>query len=404
MDPLLLLCFAPRNVSFLAKAPLFGMPIVGSFIRAFGSIPVFRRQDTGTDPARNRETFEAAHRLLVTGGALGLFPEGASHDEPELLPLRTGAARIVLGAATLGNASVSLVPAGLFYTWKQRFRSSALVVFGEPIAVPPFPPESETGDRSEERSEPSAPAVRELTRRIAAALGELTLHAETRAALRLVRLADGIFASGEGPGALVEQLARRRRFVEGHRRLAARDPARLASLEERIERFEMERHAAGLALADLRPEGLGFRESLFLLASNAGAALLAPFAAAGAIIHYPAYRLAGIFARRISHGEEDVASTAKLGVSLLLFPGTWITGAILAGRALGWPAAVGALFLLPASGWAAVRTAEALGAVISRLRAVRFLLIRRGAARNLLAERLAIRREILDLAEELDLP
>ena len=29
IDPLFLLCFVPRPVSFLAKAPLFRMPIIG---------------------------------------------------------------------------------------------------------------------------------------------------------------------------------------------------------------------------------------------------------------------------------------------------------------------------------------------------------------------------------------
>lgn len=395
VDALLLLCFAPRPVSFLAKAPLFRMPLVGPFIRAFGSIPVYRRQDAGTDPARNRETFEAAHRLLGSGGALGLFPEGASHDEPELLPLRTGAARIVLGAAAHRSASVFLVPTGLFYTWKQRFRSSALVLFGGAIEVPAAPPAHDDG-------EPPADAVRELTARIATALESLTLHAETRDALRLARLADRIFASGDLPEALADQLARRRRFVEGHRRLAARDPARLASLEERIAQFDTERRAAGLALHDLSPEGLGARGAL-LLASNAGILLLAPVAAAGALVHYPAYRLAGVFARRIARGDEDIASTAKLGVSLLLFPATWIAGALLAGRALGVPAGIAALALLPASGWAALRFAEAFNAVVGRMRALGVLLLSRSAVERLLAEREAIRREILALAEELEL-
>src|SRR5713226_6651013 len=49
IDPLLLLCFAPRPVSVLAKAPLFSMPVVGSFVRAFDSIPVHRSQDPGSD-------------------------------------------------------------------------------------------------------------------------------------------------------------------------------------------------------------------------------------------------------------------------------------------------------------------------------------------------------------------
>src|SRR5881296_1422276 len=57
IDPAFLVCLAPRRVSFLAKAPLFRMPIVAAFARAFEAIPVHRRQDEGTDPSKNRETF-----------------------------------------------------------------------------------------------------------------------------------------------------------------------------------------------------------------------------------------------------------------------------------------------------------------------------------------------------------
>ena len=38
IDPTFLLCLAPRRVSFLAKAPLFHMPIIGAIARAFGAM------------------------------------------------------------------------------------------------------------------------------------------------------------------------------------------------------------------------------------------------------------------------------------------------------------------------------------------------------------------------------
>src|SRR5437016_14382358 len=56
IDPVFLLCFAPRPVSFLAKAPLFRTFFISWFVRGFGSIPVYRREDNES-PAQNRETF-----------------------------------------------------------------------------------------------------------------------------------------------------------------------------------------------------------------------------------------------------------------------------------------------------------------------------------------------------------
>src|SRR6266849_10211817 len=63
VDPAFLLCLAPRRVAFVAKAPLFRMPVIGYLVRALDSLPVYRRQDLGQDVSRNIETFVAARKL-----------------------------------------------------------------------------------------------------------------------------------------------------------------------------------------------------------------------------------------------------------------------------------------------------------------------------------------------------
>jgi len=140
IDPLFLLCLSPRPVSFLAKAPLFDMPVIGWFVKTLGSIPVYRRQDEGFVSEKNRQTFDRARAILAGGGVIAVFPEGASHDDPKLRPLKTGAARIALGAnaaAGAGDAPLSIAPMGIYYTAKGIFRSEALLYFGQPIAVAP---------------------------------------------------------------------------------------------------------------------------------------------------------------------------------------------------------------------------------------------------------------------------
>ena len=119
VDPLFLLAFAPREVVFLAKEPLFRMPIIGRLVRWAGAIPVFRKQDDA-DMSRNHETFTRVHQLLARGGAVAIFPEGMSHDDPQLRPFKTGAARMALGATAMGPADrpVQIIPTGLYYTAK----------------------------------------------------------------------------------------------------------------------------------------------------------------------------------------------------------------------------------------------------------------------------------------------
>src|SRR5438046_4120521 len=82
IDPAFLLCLAPRRVSFLAKAPLFRMPIIGAICRAFAAIPVHRRQDTGSDLGKNAETFEAARAVLLRGGTIAVLRRAAHTRTP----------------------------------------------------------------------------------------------------------------------------------------------------------------------------------------------------------------------------------------------------------------------------------------------------------------------------------
>src|SRR6476659_2218081 len=168
IDPLFLLCLAPRPVSFLAKAPLFDMPVIGWFVKALGSIPVYRRQDGGFDASKNRKTFERARAILSGGGVIAIFPEGASHGDPKLRPLKTGAARIALGAASMiGHEQIlRIAPVGIYYTAKGIFRSSALLYSGEPITVPSEPLGAE--------GEPVQESVRAVTSRIQKSLADVT--------------------------------------------------------------------------------------------------------------------------------------------------------------------------------------------------------------------------------------
>jgi hypothetical protein len=73
---------------------------------------------------------------------------------------------------------LSIVPAGLYYTAKTTFRSSALLYFGEPIPVEPAEPDPD--------GEPPREAVRALSDRVAEGLRALTLNADRHEALAMV--------------------------------------------------------------------------------------------------------------------------------------------------------------------------------------------------------------------------
>ncbi len=65
-----------------------------------------------------------------------IFPEGGSHDNTDLLPLKPGVCIMALGAMNISNKPVSIVPCGLNYYKGHRFRSRVIIEFGLPYRVP----------------------------------------------------------------------------------------------------------------------------------------------------------------------------------------------------------------------------------------------------------------------------
>jgi 1-acyl-sn-glycerol-3-phosphate acyltransferase len=440
VDPVFLLCYAPRRVSFLAKSPLFRMPVIGFFVRSLDSIPVYRKQDEGEGASsRNRETFERSAALLRRGGTIAICPEGASHSEPYLLPLKSGAARIALGAVSVAEGDedggvrnerrdeggrmsdevktiegqtrlqhptrntqhsaldLKIVPVGLYYTAKTTFRSGALLYFGEPIAVEAVEPGPD--------GEPPRDAVRRLSERIADAMRSLTLNADRHEALAMVARAERIFSSGDTEGeepSLERELLRRRRFVEAYAFHRQHSPARLEELERRIGQYEEELRQAGLEDSrQLSPATVSeYARGWKLVARVAFFLMLLPVALMGAVLHYPAYTLAGLLATKFARAYDDVLSTFKIAAALLLFPLTWGALAFVLYRVAGWWGVLAALTCAPLSGRVALRTREEFDRFVAGTRASVFFVRERSFFRRLLEERRAIRREILALGDE----
>jgi len=396
VDPAFLLCLAPRRVAFVAKAPLFHMPVIGYLVRALDCLPAYRRQDEGQDVSRNIETFTAARKLLARGVTIGICPEGVSHDEPRLKPLKTGAARIALAAASSGKAiNLQIVPVGLYYTEKTTFRSSALLYFAEGIPVEPV--------QLEPDGTPPRTAVRELSDQIEKAMREVILHAEQEEALSLIERAERIFSAeevGEQEQGLARSLELRQRFLAGYAFYRGHSPKRLDAIEARIVRFEYEMKQAGIDPSDLSLPPTAAHTIFSLLAQVFTCLLLSPFAVFGTIVHYPAYRFGGFLSRRLARREQDVLSTFKIISAMLFFPLTWIVVGVISWRVEGWLAGVIALIITPVCGYIAVRFFEEIDRFFGSFVALALFVMRRRSFVRLLAERAAIRREILALRDE----
>ncbi|KAL4949347.1 hypothetical protein BDW69DRAFT_188396 [Aspergillus filifer] len=81
--------------------------------------------------------YDAVFGRLLAGGCIGIFPEGGSHDRPDLLPLKPGVALMALGTlAENPDCGLKIVPCGMNYFHAHKFRSRAVIEFGNPLEVP----------------------------------------------------------------------------------------------------------------------------------------------------------------------------------------------------------------------------------------------------------------------------
>lgn len=84
------------------------------------------------------KVYQSVFDTLKSGGCVGIFPEGGSHDRTELLPLKAGVAIMALGTlAEAPDCGLKIVPVGMNYFHAHKFRSRAVVEFGPPFEVPP---------------------------------------------------------------------------------------------------------------------------------------------------------------------------------------------------------------------------------------------------------------------------
>ncbi|MBX2842375.1 MAG: lysophospholipid acyltransferase family protein [Flammeovirgaceae bacterium] len=140
MDPMLIAAILPQQVHFLANATVFGRSKLQHWVfnKILHMIPVFRKQDVkpGIKP-NNKAVFSKCFEFLAEKGTLLIFPEGTSYLERRLREIKTGTARIALGAEKENDFDLDLkiLGIGLNYSDGRRFRSKVILNIDEPISV-----------------------------------------------------------------------------------------------------------------------------------------------------------------------------------------------------------------------------------------------------------------------------
>jgi 1-acyl-sn-glycerol-3-phosphate acyltransferase len=133
VDPVVVAGVLGRLPRFLAKAALWKVVAARPFLWLAGVLPVYRTAD-GDQASDNVSVFDACHHELAQRAVVAIFPEGTTGDRAGLDRVKSGAARIALGALPTAP-DVVIVPIGMAFESKVETRGRAVVMFGEPIEV-----------------------------------------------------------------------------------------------------------------------------------------------------------------------------------------------------------------------------------------------------------------------------
>lgn len=317
LDPMLLFLLSPPyRLRFVAKAPLFKIPIFGSILRAAGAIPVVRKFEAG-GVVDYSPFFARCVEELAKGSSIVIFPEGRSLPQAHLAPLKTGPARILL-LARKREIPVSIVPVGLNYEQGTTFRSRVLVCIAPPLGA-------------------SDTSARDLTEELNSSLQKHVVQAESYQERELMLLLERL--SNEESADSLERFSRLKDFEQGLKQLrvsSAKDIERLRNLLSRYNRLS-ERY--GVEAKKPRKQGTDF------LVAILGGVVAIP----GWLLNFMPYHACDWLIRLTRRDASDMA-TFKVIYSLFLFPLFYVLEGFLIRRFLGPVAALlFSILVLPAS-------------------------------------------------------
>ncbi len=149
-DPILLIRAMDRVPRFIARDVIWKFPVVRNILNTMGAIPVHKSDDGG--PSSNDQMFRSTYAALGEGDLVTIFPEGITVDDPRIARVKTGSARIALGARAAGVEGITLLSAGIHYQNKAALRSEVFIDIGYPIDLDTWVhdniPDSEPQDAS----------------------------------------------------------------------------------------------------------------------------------------------------------------------------------------------------------------------------------------------------------------
>lgn len=312
MDPIVVGAALKRRIHFLAKAEVFKSRFSKWFFPKLNMIPVYRAQDDPTLLHKNKETFAKCYEHLGKGGVILIFPEGISLTERKLRKIKTGAARIALGAEELHDfkLGVKILSVGLNYSNPHKFQSDLLIDIEKPIDVSEYRQKFLEDERE---------AANALTEDIRVRLERQIIAIEDDQMEKIVTSVEKMFKAqvlkdlGHSLKDTEQDVAVTKRIAQAVRYFIETDPARVERLK-----FEMNRYLDNLEKLQISNTVLG---KFVSGKPSFGKRLMAflyfiiglPFFIFGFVNNYLPFKLPYWIAKRVTDKIEYIGSLTMVG-------------------------------------------------------------------------------------------
>jgi 1-acyl-sn-glycerol-3-phosphate acyltransferase len=323
MDAFIMSSAIKRKVHYIAHAGLFTRKLQAWLLRNCGVIAVHQQRDKSDSAERNVEAFQECYEVLERGDVIGIFPEGISEMQRRVRKIKTGAARIILESERRNNydLGVKLIPIGLYFFSRSRFRSKVLVNVGRPIELQPYLSLNETDN---------VKAVNQLTDEIQSCLEHLTVNVQHTELDRFVKDIESIYrdeliiqtlADHKSSKKIVAEFVITQKIADCVEYFHEYNPQKVRDMEEKISNYK--RKLKRLHLKDIMVREKTSIKKLFKaeLTGIARAIVGFPVAVYGVLNNFIPYRITEFIARKFIDDRTKILTALFVGggITFILF-------------------------------------------------------------------------------------
>ena len=308
MDALVLLCMNHEKKVFIARGDMFKKPAIAKIMFFLRILPIYRIRD-GFKSVKdnNAEIIDKAADVIHDEVKLFLYPEATHRTKHSLRQLSKGIFHIALKANNdFGHEKpVYIVPTGIEYGDYFRYRSTALVNFGEPINVTEY-----VNQNKDENEAVIMNVLREmLTERMSKQISFIPDNEENYEAIwEMTKIKSGL------KGGLDERLENNQKTIKEILEWKEKEPEKAKEKFEKVDKFIKKRKKKGISVTSVT------KKNIFgtVLWKTLVALLGLPYYIASAVANLPIWLVTKIL--KNSFKDKAWGNTVSFGVEFVLHP------------------------------------------------------------------------------------